>query len=157
MWESITGQLWAESINIRSYQWHLNSVALIGTHSDTLSMKVHLQWTHAICEVDITEVYGWGSPFPLLENTTSDKSLREVQLTITVSQSTHNTQSSSSDILIRLTSSSRIRNSRSSFWSFVSWISCLNRISSVSILFSWGEIQTLWWTVKPKSFNNTLL
>lgn len=44
----------------------------MGTHSDTLSLKVHLQWTHTLCEVDILEVYGWGSPFPLLENTIND-------------------------------------------------------------------------------------
>lgn len=50
----------------------LNSMVLMETHSDTLSLKVHLQWTHTLCEVDILEGYGWRSSFPLLENTTSD-------------------------------------------------------------------------------------
>lgn len=38
-----------------------------GTHSDSLGLTVHLQWAHALYEVDILEVYGWRSPLPLLE------------------------------------------------------------------------------------------
>lgn len=149
----------------------------MGTYSDTLSLKVHLQWTHTLCEVDILEVYGWGSPFPLLKKTPNDimKSIRFMWLNMLChcrhvhkriaikrcNQSPRITceinQYSSRNMLVRLTSSSRMRNSRSSFWSFASWISCLNRISSVSICFNWGEdvnMSKFWlWTWSYRQFS----
>lgn len=103
------------------------------THSDSLGLTVDLERTEAFWEIELLKMNGRWATLSLLKRTTSFPSEQTARQPVRL----HPPLVSSS----AFTSSSKIRNSNSSFWSLRSWMSFRSCRSSNSICFIWSSAE----------------